>query len=107
MYGYDTQAGLEFPQYCPAQRFEICSPLVDVLHKGKSKHWLPFTSFTYVLAKGRVRIWKKKYFHIIFKEPDKPQLSAAGTHDDRRDLHIVFCENKQNDFYCSKMCCLS
>lgn len=30
---------------------------------------------------------------------NQPQLSAVGTHDDRRDLHIVFWVDKYKSFY--------
>lgn len=33
---------------------------------------------------------------IKFNKMDPPQLSVVGTHDDRRDLHIVFCEKEMD-----------
>lgn len=56
---------------------ETYRPLVDMLETFQFK-----------------RFWKLESTLI-----NQPQLSAVGTHDDRRDLHIVFWVDKYKSFY--------
>lgn len=55
-----------------------CGCFESILVKG----WMWYL----YLFKHKDLNWSKK------NNTDQPQLSVVGTHDDRRDLHIVFCK---------------